>query len=182
MWSFFFFFVVFFSFAISFVLSFPGATKTCTGVSFSRLDKSAPSQRVIFSLFFFPKKKVQTLGSFLPTKTKKIWQKYLSDPHAFLSSLLHINHPILSKLLRRFCDHVDRISLSIGRARAPRCIIFFSLSPKKEEGCADRRAPKPLRGHTRGILRVRIHIRLCPFWKTRGRRRRPEASGENSGE
>ena len=41
---------------------------------------------------FFPvlvvvqkKKKVQTLGSFLPTKTKKIWQKYLSDPHAFLS-------------------------------------------------------------------------------------------------
>ena len=38
---------------------------------------------------FFPcsssQKKVQTLGSFLPTKTKKIWQKYLSDPHAFLS-------------------------------------------------------------------------------------------------
>ena len=83
-----FFLLFFFSFAISFVLSFPGATKTCKmeyAFSFSRLDKSAPSQRVIFSLFFFPKKKVQTLGSFLPTKTKKIWQKYLSDPHAFLS-------------------------------------------------------------------------------------------------
>lgn len=35
--------------------------------------------------FWGSKKKSPNLGSFLPTKTKKIWQKYLSDPHAFLS-------------------------------------------------------------------------------------------------
>ena len=39
---------------------------------------------------FFPvlvvqKKSPNSQKSFLPTKTKKIWQKYLSDPHAFLS-------------------------------------------------------------------------------------------------
>ena len=134
MWSFFFFFFFFFFVCDLF----------CSLFSWCHEDMywSTRFHLVVWikASFWGSKKKSPNLGSFLPTKTKKIWQKYLSDPHAFLSSLLHINHPILSKLsglLRRFCDHFDRIVEHWPRACSAVYLFFLSLPQRKRDAPID---------------------------------------------
>ena len=182
MWSFFSFFFLFFWGCLRLLSPFPGATQTCKFIRdymYFHLIKALllvkKSHFFLFLLVLKKKKSPNSRKSFLPTKTKKICEKYFSDPHAFLLSffftLIIQSSQKLLGFWRQFLLRPLRI-VSLSILRAVSACSYFAASPPKGRGM--RRSTRQRRcAGTRGGFCEAIFI-LCPFWKTRGRR--PEAS------